>query len=78
MITAWCKPAKSSESVDYIEDDPPSDYNDDDTIDNEDDTGALEEPPQIISKPQSIHVRNGGTIYLHCLLKNAGWYEINM
>ncbi|XP_003394043.1 opioid-binding protein/cell adhesion molecule homolog [Bombus terrestris] len=75
-VQAWCKPAKSSESVDYIEDDPPSDYNDDDTIDDEDDTGALEEPPQIISKPQSIHVRNGSTIYLHCLLKNAEKFAV--
>lgn len=67
----WCKPSKSVEGLDYNDDDPPSDYNDDDNADNEDELDAFEEPPQILSTPQIIHVRNGSTIWLPCLLKNA-------
>ncbi|XP_076236984.1 lachesin [Calliopsis andreniformis] len=74
-VPAWCKPAKNSEGEDYNEDDP-SDYNDGDPEDGEDYAGTLEEPPQIVSKPESIHVRNGSTIWLHCLVKNAESYAV--
>lgn len=67
LVTAWCKPSKNSEGADYIEDE--SDYNDE-TVDDEDPPDDVE--PQIISKSDNIRVRNGTTVYLHCLLKNAG------
>ncbi|CAK9804137.1 Opioid-binding protein/cell adhesion molecule homolog [Anthophora quadrimaculata] len=70
-VQGWCKPAKSSEGEDYNDDDPPSEYNDDDTADDEDDAVAVEEPPEILSKPESIHVKTGDTFRLPCLVKNT-------
>ncbi|XP_017794440.1 PREDICTED: neurotrimin-like isoform X1 [Habropoda laboriosa] len=75
-VQGWCKPAKSSEGEDYNDDDPPSDYNDDDTVDDVDDAGAFEEPPAIMSRPESIQVRNGSTISLPCLLRNADSFAV--
>ncbi|KAK1131608.1 hypothetical protein K0M31_017900 [Melipona bicolor] len=69
--SAWCKPSKNSEGADYIDDE--SDYNDD-TVDDEDPPDDVE--PQIISKSDSIRVRNGTTVYLHCLLKNADRFTV--
>lgn len=44
----------------------------------DDDTASAVEEPQIISRPESIRIRNGSTIYLHCLVKNAGsWFISN-
>ncbi|XP_076619696.1 opioid-binding protein/cell adhesion molecule homolog [Colletes latitarsis] len=74
-VHAWCKPAKSNEGVNYSDDDPPPDYNDDDTADDND-PGSIEEPPQIMSKPESIRVRNGSTIWLPCLVKNADNFAV--
>ena len=72
-VQAWCKPAKNSEGAEYSDDDPPGDYGDPDSQPDYDDDypGTIEEPPQIVSRPESIHVRNGSTIWLHCLLKNT-------
>lgn len=87
----WCKPAKGSESADYTEDDTPSEYIDDDNNDDtddladdvndtasavDDDTASAVEEPQIISRPESIRIRNGSTIYLHCLVKNADNFAV--
>lgn len=78
FVAAWCKPAKNSEGVEYSDDDPPGDYGDPDSQPDYDDDypGTIEEPPQIVSRPEGIHVRNGSTIWLHCLLKNTGSYDI--
>ncbi|XP_012135157.1 neurotrimin [Megachile rotundata] len=75
LAQAWCKPAKSSDSVDYSDDDP-ADYNDDDTVDDDDDGSDSEVPPQIMSRPESIRVRNGSTIWLPCNTKNADNYTV--
>ncbi|XP_054000315.1 neurotrimin-like [Hylaeus anthracinus] len=71
-VHGWCKPAKSTEGEEYSDDDPPSsDYNDDGDAVDDNDPGTIEEQPQIISKGDSIRVRNGGVIRLPCLLKNV-------
>ncbi|XP_029055935.2 neurotrimin-like [Osmia bicornis bicornis] len=73
---AWCKPAKSSDDMEYSDDQQTDDYNDDDADDDDGDASTSEEPPQIMSKPDSIHVRNGSTIWLNCLLKNADNFAV--
>ncbi|XP_076176243.1 protein amalgam isoform X1 [Ptiloglossa arizonensis] len=75
-VHGWCKPAKSTEGDEYSDDDPPSDYNDDDDTVDDNDPDTIEEPPQILSKAESIHVTNGSTIWLPCLLKNTDRFAV--
>lgn len=75
-VQAWCKPAKDLDGMDYNDDDPPSDYNDDDIATEDEEPSGSEEPPQIMSRPDSVHVRNGSTIRLPCLVKNADKYAV--
>lgn len=72
VANVWCKPAKSDEDLQYNDDDP-SDYNEEE---EEDYPNLNLGPPQILSRPESFHVKNGSTIWLPCTLKDAEQFAV--
>lgn len=72
-VSGLCKSTKSTENEDY-EDDPPLDEEDEEDEDAEDadNLGVTSPPPQILSLPMSIRVKEGDTVKLPCTVIHAG------
>lgn len=73
IVSGLCKPTKSTEDENY-EDDPPFDEedDDDDDMDDADNLGVVDSPPQILSTAMSVRLLEGNTAMLPCTVVHAG------
>lgn len=75
FVSGLCKPGKSAEDPNY-EDDPPYEGEDDEEEDDEnedaDNLGVAEDPPKILSKPESFYVVAGSDVALPCDVIHTG------
>ncbi|XP_012527612.1 neurotrimin isoform X2 [Monomorium pharaonis] len=76
-VQGLCKPTKSTEQLDYEDDDPPfTEDDEDDEDDDADNTGTFETDPQILSQPISLRVKAGSTVKLPCQVIHTENYAV--
>lgn len=68
-VLALCKPTKSTEDLNYEDDTP---FEEDDEEDQVEDDNVDAEEPQILSQGQSIRVQAGSTVILPCQMIHIG------